>query len=132
MSGWRIIYYEDSNSVSKLFDYIESLDLRVQAKLLAWFNMLEERGPTLTRPYADLLEDGIHELRIKLTGKQVRVLYFFCYQKYIILTHSFVKTTDKVPVSEINKAKKLRDDFLKRYDETKLMEEYNENLKKTS
>jgi phage-related protein len=86
------------------------------------------KRPNLTRPYADLLGDGIHELRIKLTGKQVRILYFFCYRQYIILTHSFVKNTDKVPTNAINKAKRLREDFLKRYNETKLMEDNDEDL----
>jgi len=128
MSGWRIIYYEDADSVSELYDFIESQDVRVQAKLFAWINMLEEKGATLTRPYADLLEDGIHELRIKLTGKQVRILYFFCYRMYIVLTHSFVKSTDKVPENEIRKAKTYRDDFLKRFTEDKLKEKYDENL----
>ncbi len=30
--------------------------------------LLEEKGPPLPRPYADLLTDGIHELRVKLSG----------------------------------------------------------------
>jgi hypothetical protein len=77
MPGWRIIYYEDANSESEVYSYIEAQDLRVQAKLFAWIDMLSEKGPNLTRPYADLLEDGIHELRIKLTSRQVRILYFF-------------------------------------------------------
>lgn len=128
MSGWRIIYYEDTSSVSELFNFIEEQDLRVQAKLFAWINMLSEKGPNLIRPYADLLEDGIHELRIKLTGRQVRILYFFCFRNFIVLTHPFIKNTDKVPAGEIEKAKRLRKDFLKRYSETKLMEDYDEDL----
>ena len=128
MSGWRIIYYEDKSSVSELFNFIEEQDLRVQAKLFAWIDMLSEKGPNLIRPYADLLEDGIHELRIKLTGRQVRILYFFCFRNFIVLTHPFIKNTDKVPAGEIKKAKRLRKDFLKRFNETKLMEDYNEDL----
>ena len=31
------------------------------------------------------------------------------------ITHAFMKTTDKVPKAEITKAKKYRDDFLKRF-----------------
>jgi len=74
----------------------------------------------LNRPYADLLEDGIHELRIKLTGKQVRILYFFCYKDIIILTNAFEKHSGKVPKSEIRTAKKNRDDFLGRYTEQEI------------
>ncbi len=79
--------------------------------------MLQEHGINLHRPFADTLEDGIHELRMKITGNQVRVLYFFCFKDIIVLTHDFVKTTAKVPVREIALAKKYRQDFLKRYNE---------------
>ncbi|WP_039927931.1 type II toxin-antitoxin system RelE/ParE family toxin, partial [Leptospira yanagawae] len=78
----------------------------------------------ITRPYADLLIDGIHELRIKLSGSQIRILYFFCYKDYIILTNQFVKNTDKVPNSEINKAIKRRESFLQKYTE-KILKELN-------
>jgi len=36
---------------------------------------------------------------------------------FIILTHAFNKTTDKVPKSEIKKTKKFREDFLKKFKE---------------
>jgi len=68
----------------------------------------------LPRPYADLLEDGIHELRIKLTGTQVRILYFFCYRNTIVLTNVFDKHSDKVPKKQIKLAKENRNDFLTR------------------
>ena len=74
--------------------------------------VLEEQGAQLPRPYADILSDGIHELRVKLSGDQVRILYFFCYQEYIVLTNWFTKNTDKIPIREIEKAKKIRNDFL--------------------
>jgi len=102
--------------------------IRNQAKILSIIALLEKKGPSLSRPYADLLEDGIHELRIKLSGKQVRILYFFCYQNFIILTHPFTKTTDKIPPSEINKTKILRTDFLKRYNKIQLEDLINEDI----
>jgi len=90
--------------------------------------MLEERGPVLPRPYADLLKGGIHELRFKLSGNQVRFLYFFCYRDLIVLTNCFIKNIKQVPEKEIKRAMKARDDFLKRYSEKKLRMEFNENL----
>jgi phage-related protein len=125
---WKIIYYEDERGTSEVFDYIDKQKDKNKAKILSWLSILEMKGPILMRPYADLLKDGIHELRVKITGKQVRILYFFCFKEYIILTNHFIKKTDKVPEKEIIKSKKNRDDFLKRYDEKKLMEEYNENI----
>jgi hypothetical protein len=125
---WTVIYYETSEGKCPVEEFIDSRKERNQAKILALISFLEEKGPVLPRPYADLLEDGIHELRIKLSGDQVRILYFFCYQEYIVLTHSFTKTTSKVPISEISKAQAMRRDFLERMDEKKLKEIKDENL----
>ena len=122
------IYYETENGVSEIYDFINNQKITDKSKILAWISTLEEQGPTLPRPYADILKNGIHELRVKLSGKQTRTLYFFCYKDYIVLTHTFIKNTDKVPEKEIKKAEKIREDFLNRYDEEKLREEINENL----
>ncbi|EOQ98289.1 Gp49-like PF05973 family protein [Leptospira wolbachii serovar Codice str. CDC] len=122
---WKILYFtEKENQPSEIEIFINSKDERNQAKIFAWLDKLAELGPNLPRPYADLLIDGIHELRIKLSGSQIRILYFFCYKYYIILTNQFVKNTDKVPKAEINKAVKRRESFLQKYTE-KILKELN-------
>jgi len=98
-------------------EYIYNLSLRERAKVMAFIELLEDRGPNLPRPYADLLDDGIHELRINLTGTQTRILYFFCYQDIIVLTNVFDKHTKKVPIDKIELAKESRTDFLVRFKE---------------
>ena len=108
---WKVIYYEDENNCSEVFDFIEKQKETNQIKILNWIEKLEELGPNLPRPYADYLEDGIYELRIKLSGDQIRILYFFCYKEFIILSNQFRKNTDKVPVKEIKKAKILKEIF---------------------
>ena len=114
---WKVIYYSRQDGSIPVKGYIESLSIREQAKTLAFIALLEEKGPNLPRPYADLLEDGIHELRVKLKGTQVRVLYFFCYQNMIVLTSAFNKHSHKVPKEEIKSAKENRIDFLNRFSE---------------
>ena len=101
-------------------EFIEARSERDQAKLLSWIDLLTDRGPYLPRPYSGLLEDGIHELRVTLSGEQVRCLYFFCYRHVIVLTHAFVKTTSRVPKAEIRKTQEMRSDFLNRFDERQL------------
>ena len=124
MAGWKIVYYEDSNGVSQVYDFINSQKVANQSKIASWLSLLEEKGPVLPRPYADFLKDGIHELRIKLSGNQFRILYFFCFKDFVVLTNSFTKTTSRVPVKQIRMAKKHREDFLARYSEEKTHEEY--------
>jgi len=128
INKWKIIFYESDDGQSEVENFINSRSQSNRAKIYALLSFLEEKGPTLPRPYADFLQDGIHELRLKLSGNQVRILYFFCYKDFIILTNSFIKNTNKVPISEIKKAKKYKEIFLKRFNEKKLNEKYNENI----
>ena len=77
--------------------------------------LLEEKGTALRMPYSEHLKDGIFELRAKVGTDISRVLYFFYYEGRIILTHGFIKKTQKTPPSEIEKAKRYRKDFWERY-----------------
>ena len=117
---WHVLYYEVPEGKCPVQEFIDSRKGRDQAKIFALISNLQERGPTLPRPYADLLEDGIHELRIRLSGDQFRVLYFFCFRRFIVLTRAFAKVTAKVPRAEIQKAKKFRSDFLSRFEASDL------------
>lgn len=112
---WKVYYYTDKNGNCSVQDFIDSRNRNHNSKIKSIVKQLEIDGPNLPRPYADYLRDGIHELRIKLTGSENRILYFFCFQDYIILTHSFIKNENEVPDREINKAIKIREDFKDRY-----------------
>jgi len=112
---WKVKCYSRQDGSVPVQKYIDNLSSGEQTKILSLIKLLREKGPNLYRPYADLLEDGIHELRIKLTGTQVRILYFFCYQNLIVLTNVFEKHSDKVPKDQIKLAKENRKDFLARF-----------------
>ena len=58
----------------------------------------------MRRPLADLLGDGIHELRAKRRGVNYRMLYFFHGRQAIVVSHGFVKQHSRVPESEIRRA----------------------------
>ena len=71
--AWNILYYEIINGECPVQEFIDHQNRRNQAKILSFLTLLEERGPTLPRPYADLLQEGIHELRInRFSEKQVK------------------------------------------------------------
>ena len=84
-------------------EFLDGLPVKVRAKLMKWIERLEEMGPDLPRPYADLVQGKIRELRLVFASNQIRCLYFFDGRK-IILTHGFLKKTDKVPENEIERA----------------------------
>lgn len=111
---WHLLYCDEHLQGCPVTDFIDACRPRHQVKVLRFLTLLEEMGPTLPRPYADLLRDGVHELRIKLAGEQVRLLYFFCYRNYIILYHAFIKSTDRVPEKFIRRVIDYRASFLNR------------------
>jgi len=57
----------------------------------------------MRRPEADILRDGIHELRVGLQGINYRVLYFFHGQAAAVVSHGLVKER-VVPPKEIDRA----------------------------
>ena len=128
MSKWNIIYYESVDGKCPIENFIDSRNMNNRAKIFSLLFFLEEKGPNLPRPYADLLKDSIHELRIKLSGDQIRILYFFCYKDFIILTHAFNKKTNRIPEKEIKTALKYKNDFLERITESQLREVKDENI----
>ena len=125
---WNILYYETAKEECPIEDFINSRSMNNRVKIFNWLEQLETHGPNLPRPYADLLEDGIHELRIKLSGEQIRIIYFFCFKDFIILTHAFRKKSDKVQKMEIETAKRCRADFLTRFLENELRSKLHENI----
>ncbi len=125
---WHLIYYETIGGECPVQKFIDSRKDREQAKIFAWLSQLEDKGPNLPRPYADLLIDGIHELRVRLSGDQIRILYFFCHKNYIVLTHAFRKLASAVPVNEIKRSQAYRTDFLSRFTEKKLKEVTDEDV----
>ena len=125
---WHILFCDEQMDDCPVTEFIDACRPKHQVKILRFLSLLEEQGPILPRPYADLLYDGIHELRVKLSGDQIRILYFFCYQKYIVLYYAFVKASRRVPDKFIRKVIAYRDDFLAQASPDKLEEIVNADI----
>ena len=107
---YDIIFYETAAGRQPTRDFLNSLPIKVRAKVSKWIIKLEEYGPNLPRPYADIVQGKIRELRIIFASTQYRLLYFF-YGKYVIITHGFIKKTDSVADNELKKAEYMMRDF---------------------
>ena len=86
-------------------------------KVIRAIRILGEVGNELREPDTKYLEDGILELRIKQANNISRVLYFFMQDRNIILTHGFIKKTQKTPAKEIERCKKYKKDYIARMKE---------------
>lgn len=118
-NGYTVEYFELSNGTKPAFDFIRSLKPKLSAKMTWTVALLEEHGNALRMSYSEHLEDGIFELRAIQGNNIARVLYFFIVGKKVILTHGFVKDTNKTPSSEIERAKKYRKEYMSKLGENK-------------
>lgn len=96
-------------------EFLDNLEKKTRAKVFKWLSLLEEQGPTLPRPYADVLEEPIRELRVSLGRLEARLLYFSHKRTIVVVTHGFLKKTRTVPPAEIERALRARTDWLNRY-----------------
>ena len=58
--------------------------------------------------------EEIWECRIQFGSNAYRLLCFFLNRSVVVLSHGFVKKSQKTPVHEIERAEAYRRDFLKR------------------
>lgn len=115
---WLVEFYETESGEKPCLDFLNTLEVKLRAKVFRDLTLLEQYGNELRLPYSEHLDDGIFELRT-IQGKNiVRNLYFFIVGKKIIVTHGFKKKTQKTPPEEIQKAKKYRADYKARQQET--------------
>lgn len=111
---FQIEFYSKENGETPFWDYYETLNPKMQSRVLWTINLLKIAGPNLREPYSAPLDEGIFELRAKQGSDIVRCLYFFQKGHIVILTNGFTKKTKKTPRKEIEKAKRYRDDWMRR------------------
>ena len=115
--SFAIEVYQKPDGDVPFDEFLSSLPAKLQAKVIRDLELLEQYGNSLREPYSKYLEDGIYELRTKVSTDITRSLYFFFDGKKIIITHGFIKKQQKTPQSEIDKAKKYRSDWIRRNEE---------------
>jgi hypothetical protein len=103
MPKTKVILYCEEEGSCPFLEWIEQLQVKAQAKCLLRVERLRELGHELRRPEADLLRDGIYELRASLQGVHYRILYFFHGAVAAVLAHGIVKE-GAVPPKEIDRA----------------------------
>ena len=93
-------------------EFLDNLDIKTRNKVL--YNIWKSReinDPELFKK----LDGEIWEFRTKFLTKQIRLLSFWDKtektETIVVATHGFVKKTQKIPKSEIEKAVKIREQY---------------------
>jgi len=105
--------YDFAKIVDKvpMIEFLDSLNVRERAKILVCIEKLVELKNAGLNPKENLskyLTEGIFEMRVSFENRIARTLYFYVTERKIVFTHGYVKKTQKTPLPEIQRAKKIR------------------------
>ena len=98
----NVIFYREEDGRAPLLDWLDGLPRKVVVKCRTRLERLRSLGHELRRPEADLLRDGIHELRVGHQGANYRMLYFFHGNLAAVVSHGCSKER-VVPPTEIER-----------------------------
>jgi phage-related protein len=103
--NWNIEYF-NTDVESKILSLPDGL----LARYLRLTDMMVVHGSNLGLPHTKSLSNGLFELRLKSKEGIGRVFYCTKVGKNIVMLHSFVKKSQKIPKKEIDIAlKRLRE-----------------------
>jgi phage-related protein len=106
MPQTRLLFFQDADGFAPVWEWLKDLRARnpkAYAKCVVRMRRLAEMGHELRRPEADLLRDGIYELRTRLGTVNYRILYFFHGRNVAVLAQAITKENE-IPAIEINRA----------------------------
>jgi len=111
---YNLVFYTTERGDSPVDDFLDGLNKKSRAKVAAHLSLLEEQGPNLKRPYADVVRGKIRELRIRQSSNQYRILFFFQARDQIVLAHAFSKKSQQLKEKDIELAERRMEDWIRR------------------
>lgn len=109
---YKVYYYRNShNGKVPVFEYVNKLSLKETAKVFKYIDFLRDNKGVLDEPYSRYIKDKIRELRVDCSRNRHRIFYVAIIGKKIILLHSSLKKTIKMPKQEINRALNNFEDY---------------------
>ncbi|MBF0275947.1 MAG: type II toxin-antitoxin system RelE/ParE family toxin [Nitrospinae bacterium] len=96
---WEITYYSE-----ELQKEIMTFPAGIQARYIHLTDRMCVHGANLGMPHTRALTNGLFELRLKSKEGIGRVFYCTLINKRIVMLHSFIKKTQKIPSKELKVA----------------------------
>ena len=109
----KISFYQTQSNRCPVKEFIDELQPRDRAKVLACLKSVEELGFNCPRVQFRQIKGHLWEIKIKSASAGFRIFYVAAKGDNIVLLHSYQKQTDKAPVREIEVAEKRMIEVLK-------------------
>ena len=99
--------------------FLDSLNVRFRAKSVRTIELLKLFGPNLSMPHSKKIQgkDNLYELRVQLATDICRLFYFHHKESIYVVISGFVKKTQKTDPNEIERAIRIREEFVARQKE---------------
>ncbi len=97
---WKVTFYSE-----KVKNQTLVLPAGILANLLQILELVEEFGPSIGRPHTAPLGKGLFEIRAKGPEGISRSLFCLVKGQEIVILHSFIKKTQKVPKKHLDMAR---------------------------
>ncbi|CAM3703446.1 hypothetical protein VA7868_01473 [Vibrio aerogenes CECT 7868] len=96
--SWNIEFYDGVEET------ILGMPPKLQARIIRLLELIEQYGAHLGEPHTKAMGNGLFEIRAKAREGIGRVLFCYLRGTNIIVLHTFVKKSQKVPKKEIQLA----------------------------
>ena len=95
-------------------EFIGSLEVKLKAKALRTIELLRHFGSQLPMPHSRKLADhDLWELRVRYSSNICRLFYFHHKSMIYIITSGYVKKSEKTSQTEIDRAIRIREQFMR-------------------
>ena len=112
---WTVLAIARSETECQLEEVLAQPDPNdLGVRMLAFLrHRLPASGPPHNEEISKQLDIGIYEFRMTpKRGPALRVLWLYDEGRTVVCTHGYWKTTRRTPLAEIDKARRLRSDYL--------------------
>jgi len=106
--NWKIEFFSDMVEEQTL-----AFPKGILADFLRVVELIEEFGPVIGRPHTAPFSKGLFEIRAKGREGIGRSIFCSVRDRKLIILHSFIKKTQKIPQKEMDKALKRMKEITK-------------------
>ncbi len=110
-----VTFYKTIEGECPVQDFLDSLPGKVAQKITWVLSLLEDLDFIPSTYFKKLTgSEEIWECRVQFGSNAYRLLCFFADNSEVVLTHGFIKKSQKTSKNEIERAESYRRDFLRR------------------
>lgn len=110
-----VTFYRTTDGKCPILDFLDSLSGKAAQKVTWMLSILEDMEVVPSSYFKKLVNtDEIWECRIQHGSNAYRIFCFFADKSIVVLTHGFMKKSQKAPRREIERAEAYRKDYIRR------------------